>query len=389
VSAKARGWGQPGSRGGYAQRLLAHVRRAKPGSGRTTPEGNAPLKIAMASYYLPSESKIGVGYWAHAYANILVERGHDVTMLSPCSRPDGALYRHHHLPMSGSCRSFRWAFALRRIDLSPYDVLHAHGDDYWLWRRRVPAHVRTMHGSCYSEAFHINGLKERVRMLALGMSETLATLVADETHCVSPETRRWSPWVQRVTPPGVDVSAFSPGGEKEPAPTILFVGTYRQRKRGWLLAEVFANQVRPALADAQLWMVCSDAPPADGITVFGRVGHDVLVDLYRRASVFCLPSTYEGFGIPYVESLACGTPVIATSNPGSRYVLGNGEFGALVSDEDLGAALIDLLSDPETRSAMAAVSLARAHAFSLAGVAETYEASYYALISRHNAGDSR
>ena len=101
---------------------------------------------------------------------------------------------HGDVPLYGSNRTFKFALQLRRVDWTPFDVLHAHGDDYWLWRRRVPAHVRTLHGSCLSEARWIQGGRDRLRMLLLGLSEILASFVADETCCVSENSRRWLPW---------------------------------------------------------------------------------------------------------------------------------------------------------------------------------------------------
>ena len=46
-----------------------------------------------------------------------------------------------------------------------------------------------------------------------------------------------------------------------------------------------------------------------------------LIELYQQAWLFCLPSSYEGFGVPYIEAMSCGTPVVATPNAGAREVL--------------------------------------------------------------------
>ena len=121
----------------------------------------------MISYYLPSGSKIGVGHQVHQLANEMVDRGHEVEVFSECPPVDGARYGHARIELSGSLRTFRFAMALRRVDFDKYDVLHAHGDDYWLWRRRARAHVRTLHGSCFEEALRIRGAIARLRMLAL------------------------------------------------------------------------------------------------------------------------------------------------------------------------------------------------------------------------------
>ncbi|GLI27360.1 phosphatidyl-myo-inositol mannosyltransferase [Agromyces rhizosphaerae] len=339
-----------------------------------------PLRIAMISYYLPSESKIGVGYQVHALANELADRGHHVDVFSPCGPVEGARYGHVHVPLDGSMRTFRFAFAMRRMDLSSYDVLHAHGEDYWMWRRRVPAHVRTLHGSCFEEALRIRGAKEKARMVLLGCTEVLASVVADRTVLISPATRRWTPWVDTVIPNGVDAEAFAPGGTRRAAPTVLFVGTWRGRKRGAELARIFADEVRPRVPDAELRMVTQDAPDElpDGVVALGRLSDAELAEEYRSAWAFCLPSTYEGFGIPYAEAMTAGLPVIATPNVGSRYVTDEGRFGVLAELDGLGDALVGVLTDAGRRAELAEASLARAVEFDLRAVADHYERVYRA-----------
>jgi phosphatidylinositol alpha-mannosyltransferase len=336
-----------------------------------------PLRIAMISYYLPSGSKIGVGYQAHTLANGLVGRGHDVTMFSGCAPSEGALYRTVQVPAPRSLRTFAFARSIRRIDLSGFDVLHAHGDDYWLWRRRVPVHVRTMHGSCFEEALRVPGAKEKLRMVLLGLGETLATAVADRTVLVSPQTRRWMPWVRTVVPNGVNDHLLTPSRNSlRHVPTILFVGTYSNRKRGRLLMEVFAREIRPQLPEAQLVMVCSDAPAAPGVFRTGRITDQELADWYNRAWAFCLPSTYEGFGIPYAEALTAGLPVVATPNVGARYVIGDSGCGLLVPDHELGSALIRILSDEKLRASMREKALQRSRRYRLSAVLDQYEELY-------------
>ena len=60
--------------------------------------GSTPLRVAMSSYYLPSGSKMGVGYQAHALANALVDRGHTVTVFSSCGHSEGARYQQKPFP---------------------------------------------------------------------------------------------------------------------------------------------------------------------------------------------------------------------------------------------------------------------------------------------------
>ncbi|WP_278235241.1 glycosyltransferase family 4 protein [Isoptericola sp. AK164] len=338
-----------------------------------------PLRIAMISYYLPSASKQGVGYQVHELATELVRRGHHVDVISECPPVAGATYGHRHVELNGSLRTFRFATAVRRLDLSGYAVVHAHGDDYWMWRHRTDRHVRTLHGSCFEEARRIRGLKERTRMVLLGLSEVLASVVADHTVVVSPGTRRWYPWVHDVVPNGVDLHRFRPApDERSPYPVVLFVGTWRGRKNGAELARQFVEHVRPRHPDAELWMVSRDVPDdaGPGIRVLGAVDDDELAEAYRRAWVFCLPSDYEGFGLPYVEAMASGLPVVATPNVGARYVSDEGRAALLTPLDDVGPALTDLLTDGGRRAVLASAGAVRAQEFSLSHVVDTYEDLY-------------
>jgi len=341
------------------------------------------LRIGMTSYYLPSGSKIGVGYQVHALANALVDRGHEVEVHSVCPPSRGARYRTVQHRVDGSMRTFRWAGRVRQVGWDGYDVLHAHGDDYWLWGpgiRRAPVHVRTLHGSCFEEALHISGGRERLRMVALGMTEVAASLVADRTVVVSPETRRWFPWVHEVVPNGVDLTRFRPGTPAEcwDRPVVLMVGTWEGRKRGRLLAEAFERSVVPRIPDAELWMVAEDVPQPRPrwLRALGRVDDDELAHLYRQAWVFALPSSYEGFGIPYVEAMASGLPVVASRNPGARFVTDDGSAGLLVDDESLGRAMHRLLADPDERDRLRQSGLHRARHFDMATVVSRYEGLY-------------
>ncbi len=333
-----------------------------------------PLRLAVTSYYLPSESKIGAGWMSHRLANALVRLGHDVTMFSPSVRPDDARYAHEQIAVRGPLRTFRWAWAIRQVDLSKFDALLAQGDDHFVRRRAVPAHIRTLHGSCFDEIRHIPGVREKLRMFALGLTELAAAVRTPEVVGVSRTSLRFFPWRHRVIPNGVDTTMFrpNPGVAKEVRPTILFVGTFHRRKRGALLHEVFTSYVRSRVPEARLWMVCDDAPEAPGIEVLGRLTDADLADRYRRAWVFCLPSTYEGFGVPYVEAMVSGTAVVATPNRGAREVLEDGAAGVLAPDEHLGEELVRMLTDADRRARFEQSGLARRDRYDMDAVAQQY-----------------
>lgn len=335
----------------------------------------------MVSYYMPSESKLGTGHQVHALSNALVARGHDVTVFTRCRPSAGALYSTRTVRVEGSLRTLQFAKRLRDTDWSDFDVLHAHSSDFLLRDRSKPPHVRTVHGSSLREAIHIRGLRPRAAMLYYAACETTAAIAADDAVAVSRNTQGWLPWVRTRIPNGVDLSRFSPG-EKSANPTILFVGTYEQRKRGRLLADLFEREVLTQIPDAELWLVAEDAPARSGMTVFPRLPEAELQDLYRRAWVFCLPSTYEGFGIPYIEAMASGTPVVATRNAGAVEVTEDGRYGVVVEDDELAGALVRLIRSTSARQRLAAEALQHVQKFSLSAVAERYERLYLDLIER-------
>lgn len=350
------------------------------------------MNIALTSLYLPSGSKIGVGYQVHHLANALVRRGHEVTVFSQTGASADSLYRVEVVPPRRHIRTFCFAWDLRKVDFSRFDVLNAHGDDWFLCGTRRPRHVHTFHGSCLAETLHVPGLVGKARMAALALCELSPLLLADELVTVSENTRRYIPGIRHVIPCGVDTTTFRPCPESEKAdrPTILFVGTMHNRKRGQLLLDLFRQQIQPKIPTAQLWCVCEPPPgqsSGNGVHYFGRIPHDTLTDLYRKAWVFCLPSTYEGFGVPYIEAMASGTPVVATPNVGAKEVTANGQFGLLPQDPDLAGTLIRLLTDEAERNRLRDAGLTRSRDFSWDTVCERYETLYVgpAAVSRAGA----
>lgn len=73
----------------------------------------------------------------------------------------------------------------------------------------------------------------------------------------------------------------------------------------------------------------------DCVTLTGYVSDDMLPDYYNLCDVFAMPSKMEGFGIVLLEAMACGKPVLGSSQDGSRDALDNGRLGALVNPDDL------------------------------------------------------
>jgi len=123
------------------------------------------------------------------------------------------------------------------------------------------------------------------------------------------------------------------------------------------------------------------------------VKHEVVVQLYSHAAVFCCPSVYEPFGIINLEAMACETAVVASAVGGILEVVVDGETGILVPPakaDALVAALTRLLNDPDTRRRMGQAGRRRVEAqFSWASVAERTERVYRDAIDdfKTSAGD--
>jgi glycosyltransferase involved in cell wall biosynthesis len=92
---------------------------------------------------------------------------------------------------------------------------------------------------------------------------------------------------------------------------------------------------------------------ADQVTFLGFIPDEYLSALFSLADVFVMPSKKEGFGIVFIEAMACGIPVIGGNADGTSDALKNGELGKLInpdSSEDLKNALIDQLIVSENRA---------------------------------------
>lgn len=353
-----------------------------------------PLRLAVFSYGLPvrGEKRGGIERAAHVLADGLARRGHRVVVFTHDPRPSSAAYEVRELPW----KRFVDTWLGRRItmgylgnvlallpDYRGFDAIISHGDSLLLPLLGKPV-VRVMHGNALGEALHATSWGRAVLQLGVYVQELLTALVEPGTVAVSDNTRRSNPFIRRTIPHGVDPQIFYPvSGEKTIEPSLISVGALDGRKRGRFLLEVFQDVVRRAHPDAVLMFVGPAGPSMPGVTYYTGIGDTDLAALYRRAWICVSPSTYEGFGLPYLEAMACGTPVVATQNPGSREVLGDGEYGRLVEDDAFGSTVVDLLRTESGRRAMASAGMRRAQQYSLASMMDRYEALLMELCKGH------
>jgi phosphatidylinositol alpha-mannosyltransferase len=241
-----------------------------------------------------------------------------------------------------------------------------------------------MHGSAWEEAIHATSPGRFLLQSGVYVQELLSALTAPATVAVSDNTRRANPFIRHIILHGVDTRTFRPEpSEKTSSPSIVFVGTHDGRKRGSYLIDVFQRFVRPKHPDATLMFVGPQGSAQPGVSYYTGISDATLASLYRRAWVYASPSTYEGFGLPYLEAMACGTAVIATPNPGSREVIGNLSNGRLVEDDGFADALLDVLNDANRRRASETAGLRRAREFSVDVMIDRYETLLLQLCKAH------
>jgi phosphatidylinositol alpha-1,6-mannosyltransferase len=98
---------------------------------------------------------------------------------------------------------------------------------------------------------------------------------------------------------------------------------------------------------------------AERVRCMGAVGRETLIEAYRMADIFVMPSTGEGFGIAFLEAMASGTPAIGLDVAGARDALGEGELGTAVAESELADALGRALERPRPDGAALAAAVRR------------------------------
>jgi len=139
-------------------------------------------------------------------------------------------------------------------------------------------------------------------------------------------------------------------------PRILFVGRDHHRKGSALLLQAF-KRVQESIPHAELHMVGGIPPEADqaGVIAHGVISRSTaagarkLDELFATATLFCMPSRYEPFGIAFVEAMAAGLPCVGTASWAMPEIIEDGRTGWLVPDGSVGEltkVLVEALRDP-------------------------------------------
>ncbi|MCS7325123.1 MAG: glycosyltransferase family 1 protein [Anaerolineae bacterium] len=178
-------------------------------------------------------------------------------------------------------------------------------------------------------------------------------------------------------------------------PFVLTVGTLQRRKNHARLVEAFAHVAKHdpdlslVIAGGKGWLYDDVHQTIARLGLQGRVhftGYIEDADLpyvYRLAAVFAFPSLYEGFGLPPLEAMACGVPVVTSNTSSLPEVVG--DAGLMVDPTDVHAlamALEQALSDEAWRRQSVERGLARAQHFSWARAAQRLLETYEAVLQR-------
>jgi glycosyltransferase involved in cell wall biosynthesis len=160
-----------------------------------------------------------------------------------------------------------------------------------------------------------------------------------------------------VSPLAAD-PAFTPGGTR--GDYVLLAGSIEPRKNPLVAAEAArAAGRRLVVVGPERDRVLAAKLRALGADVRGFVEKKELVRLTQEAAALVFPTQHEGFGLPVIEAMACGTPVVATPDPAVREV--GGDAVAYAEPRDFPEALARVLAEPEPWSR---AGLERAKAYS-------------------------
>jgi len=177
-------------------------------------------------------------------------------------------------------------------------------------------------------------------------------------------------------------------------PFILFVGTLEPRKNLARLLDAYATlrrlgeiSHRLVIAGGTGWLYegifrrAEELSLGSDVIFLGYVGDENLPALHNLADLFVFPSVYEGFGLPPLEAMACGTPVIASDSSSLPEVVG--EAGLLVPSDDheaLAEAMRRVLSDPALREDLVSRGLRQASRFTWGRAGQQLLSTYERLL---------
>jgi glycosyltransferase involved in cell wall biosynthesis len=213
--------------------------------------------------------------------------------------------------------------------------------------------------------------RERIVVAPLGVSDHFA-----------PGDRPHEPFQARITPPFLlHVGDLH---ERRNLPLVVHAMFEAQRRPGMPSLSLVLAGVDRGIGD-RLRAYAREAETPDAVVCLGPVTDSQLLTLYRGAAALVYPSRYEGFGLPVLEAMACGTPVIASRAASIPEVLG--DAGVLLDPDDepgWAEAIAEVVNDEWQKGRMRKAGITRAKEFTWARTASITLDAY-----RQVARDSR
>ncbi|MDP9073436.1 MAG: glycosyltransferase family 4 protein [Actinomycetota bacterium] len=228
--------------------------------------------------------------------------------------------------------------------------------------------------------FHARGLQAAARRadLVITVSQAAAGEIAAHSTIGSDRVRVIANGVDATLATAEEAAATRTRYRLGDAPYVLWVGSLEPRKDVGTLVAAFANMSDAQIGDHLLVLAGPSGWLDDGLIaradrdrlgprlrMLGRAGDTQLRALYAGARLFAFPSRHEGFGLPVLEAMVQGTPVVCADIAALREV--TGEAARLVAPGDVDAwsqALLELLTDDPARHQLAVAGRARAAVFS-------------------------
>jgi glycosyltransferase involved in cell wall biosynthesis len=342
-----------------------------------------------------SHPPLGIGNYLRGSLAGLVEAAggeHEVVAFAPTSisgptRIQAALagvdveLRTWRLPFSHAVRT-AWSLAARPAAerlLGAFDVLHF--SDWMFPPQRAGVRATTIHDLV--PLHHPEWTTPRTRSMHTRKYENAAR-TCDVVFVNSAFTGRDVVETLGVAPERVHVAhpapkpVFTADGERAELgrPYVLTVATLEPRKNLQALVaahRLLGGDLLLAVAGGEGW---GEQPELDapGIRRLGFVTDERLACLYRGAAVAVYPSRFEGFGIPVIEAMACGCPVVVSSHPSLDEAAGDAALRADPDDPASIAAAIERAL--RERDGLVAAGLEHVRRFSWRAVGETFLRAY-------------
>lgn len=330
--------------------------------------------MILSTNYPPEE---GIGYYVHNLSKMLEKRGHEMTIVTR-----GNL-RHEEMIVDGLrviklpfLMTYPFHVGVHGMFVSSY--IKRHADDFDLIHVHSPLSpvppkidvpiISTIHTSVIEDTKHAEVTNLRLPLIRFQTDYIsrpliqklidLSDAVTTVSHAVANELMQY--YGKReisVVGNAVDENIFYPSCVNNSDRYVLYTGRLSYRKGILDLLDVAPSILRgrdikiiicgKGELEAEIRRKIASQNLGEKIQLLGHVDRKRLIELYQNATVYCLPSLYEGLPTVALEAMASGAPVVARNIPALNQLISNGENGLVVDDIATIADEIGRLLDDE------------------------------------------